>query len=141
MSEKITFRAEIEFNGSADELAKVVEGIRSMPVKVSVGKFPLPFPYPGGWPFPIFRALSTDMISKYTKGRPAFPENILGGINGGIRDPHLHFKDQVSLLDQESFAKVVGNVAEHIVQEIAVEGGYQDTIGVLRELNSIEEHR
>lgn len=139
MSEKITFKAEIEFQGSADELAKVVESISALPIKISVGKFPLPFPYAGGWPFPIFRAVSTEMISKYTKGRPMFSEKILGGINGGIRDPHLHFKDNVSILNRASFAKIVGNVAEHIVQEVAVEGGYNETIDVLRELNSIEE--
>lgn len=139
MSEKITFRAKIEFNGSADELATVLGAIRELPLKISIGKFPLPFPYPGGWPFPIFRSLSSELVSKYTKDRPSFPEaKVLGDINGGIRDAHLHFKDQVSLLDADSFAKIVGNAAENIVQDIAREGSYEQTIGAIQQLHSIE---
>jgi hypothetical protein len=138
MSEKITFRAEIEFYGTADELAGVVEAIRAMPVKVLVDKFPHPFPFPGLWPFPIMKVISPDMLSRLTKNRPIFPDKLLGGIDGGIREPHLHFKDKVALLDKASFAKVMGTVADHIVQEIAEDSGYMETIGVLRELNELE---
>lgn len=138
MSEKITFRAEIEFYGTADELAGVVETIRAMPVKILVDKFPHPVPFPGLWPFPIMRVLSPEMLARITKNRPMILDKILDGINGGIREPHLHFKDKLAILDKASFAKVMGSVADHIVQEIAVENGYMETIGVLRELNEVE---
>jgi hypothetical protein len=138
MDDKITFRAEIEFYGSPDELASVIEGVRRMPVRVIVDKWPHPIPFPGLWPFPILKVLSPDVLAKYTKGRPVFPEKILDDIRGGIREPHLHFKDQVALLDRETFSKVMGSVAEQIVQEIAMDGDYFETIGALRELSEME---
>jgi hypothetical protein len=135
MADKITFRAEIEFQGTAEELEKVISGVNKLAVRLVVDKFPLPFPYPGGWPIPLFRVLPKDLVNKLAKDRVSFPSIILNGINGGIRDPHLHIKDQVTMLDREEFGQVVGMAAESIGQELAAETGYQQTIGALRELN------
>lgn len=141
MNDKVTFRAEIEFQGTADDLAKVVNGLNKLPVRLVVDKFPLPFPYPGGWPVPLFRFLPKDLVTKITKESSSFPSAILNGINGGIRDPHLHIKDQVALIGREEFSQVVGIAADNIAQELAAESGYQQTIGALRELNEFTSGR
>ncbi len=141
MNNKVTFRAEIEFNGTADDLAEVVSSINKLPVRLVVDRIPLPFPYPGGWPIPLFRVLPKDMLSKIAKEKASFPAVILDGINGGIRDPHLHIKDQVALLGREEFSQVVGIAAESIAHELAEETSYQQTIGALRELNEVAGRR
>lgn len=138
MKEKITFRAEIEFHGSVEELAGVIERVREMPVKIFVDELRHPWPLPGLWPFPIMKVLSPEMLARYTKGRPMFSSKILDGIEGGIRETHLHLKDKVALIDREVFAEVMGKVADHIVKEIAVDSNYVNTIGVLRELKEFE---
>ena len=135
MSDKLTFRTEIEFQGSPEELAGVLETINKLPVRLEVDRIPMPFPFPGGWPIPIYRAISNDRLAKLVKGKASFPEKILGGINGGIRGPHLHLDKQVVLIDKETFSKVVGNVAESIANELASETSYADTINALHGLN------
>ena len=140
MKEKITFRAEIEFRGTSDELARLIESIREMPVAISIGEIDMPPRLAGMWPFPIMKVLSPEMLAKFTKGRPTFPSKILDGIDGGIREAHLHIKDKVALLDRESFATVMGKAADHIVNEIAVDSNYVNTIGVLRELDEMESY-
>ncbi len=137
MSEKLTFRAEFEFQGTADELGKVIAGLNKLPGRLVVGKIPLPFPYPGGWPIPPMRFLSKEMLAGISKERPAFARQLLSGINGGIRDPHLHLEDQVVILDREMFSQVVGKAAASIAQEVAVGASYQGMIGALRELNEM----
>ena len=138
MDEKITFRTEIEFYGSPDDLSGVIAKLKKLPLKIDYDKWPRPRPIPGGWPFPLLKVLSPEILSKITKGQPAFPQLILDDIWGGIRDPHLHFKDQVVLLDREAFAKVVGSAADKIVSGIAIEQSYSDTIGTLCELNEMK---
>ncbi len=137
MTEKIKFKTEIEFQGTPDELARVVEGLNNLPVRISVDRFPLPFPCPGGWPIPLSRIMSDERITELIEGRPSFSAKILNGINGGIRDAHLHFQDKVVLVDKEGFSKVVGMAAEGLAQELAAKANYPETIGALRGLNEV----
>lgn len=135
MTDKITFRAELEFQGPAAQLAEVVKAINKLPVRVVVDRIPIPFPFPGGWPIPLFRLLPKEMVTRISKEGAAIPKDILDGINGGIRDAHLHIKDQVFMIGREEFAEVVGIAAENIAREVAADAPYQQAVGALRDLN------
>ncbi|MCF6291749.1 MAG: hypothetical protein L3J03_12235 [Desulfobacterales bacterium] len=137
MNGKITFRAEIEFQGSADDLAKMLKTIDKLPVRVIIDKIPLPFPFPGGWPIPPVKILPRDILPKIVKANPVLSRDIPGRIDGGIRDPHLHVDDQLVMLGREEFGQVVGMAAESIARELAAGADYQQTVGALRELNRV----
>ena len=142
MDEKITFRAEVEFCGTPDDLGNVIAALRKLPLEIFIEKWPRP-PWPPGpiglAPFPMMNKLAPEFVNKITKNASTIPVKLMEGINGGIRDPHLHLKDKIALLDRETFAQVIGNVAEQMAREIALGGDYARGIGVIRELSEMED--
>ncbi|MFX0195887.1 MAG: hypothetical protein ACFFCW_07180 [Candidatus Hodarchaeota archaeon] len=65
-----------------------------------------PKPFPGIWP--ITKLLSKELLDKITQEMPRIKIN---DIHGGIRNPHLHVRNEVVLLDRARWKEFVGQVA------------------------------
>jgi hypothetical protein len=139
MENEIDFKISIAFKGSKEEFEKVAEDIAKLQLNKSVAieTVPLPEKQPiefdgisiGTWPSPevvirkpkppkplpgiqpIARLLNSKTQNKIIQGLPRVR---IDGINGGIRNPHLHVKDEIVLLDKERFKEFVGNVAREL---------------------------
>lgn len=130
MDEKITFRTEIEFKGSIPEFEKVVASLAELPIRVRV-EWP-PDHTAGCWPIGPEEILSPRVLGKVTEGMARI--KIVRGIKGGIRDPHLHIKDEVVLLDRTRFKEFVGQVAMELGGRLAERAEYVETVGAIRNL-------
>ncbi len=80
-------------------------------------------PSPGGWPIPQFR-IPTRKLKEIIEGcdritlvnkrrRPVFA---LDGIDGGMRIPHLHFKNEIILLDKIALQKYLQVAAKEVAK-------------------------
>ena len=82
-------------------------------------------PSPGGWPIPQFR-IPTRMLRKITaeceritfksKRKAAIGFHPLLGINGGMKIPHLHFKNEIILLDKPALQKYLQVAAKEVAK-------------------------
>lgn len=68
-----------------------------------------PIPYPG---FPPPEFLGKVVIDNLAKDMPRIKIN--KDIYGGIRNPHLHIKNEIVLLNKERFKELVGRVATNL---------------------------
>lgn len=107
-----TFKTELLFNGSAKDLEKTLDTVRNLPVKVSVGPHIVVGGENGGWPLPIARLLDNSLLKRISASNLAnMPRKVLEGIDGEIRDPHLHLDEQVVILDKQLFTEVAKDIA------------------------------
>jgi len=75
---------------------------------------PLPDkPFPGIWP--ITKLLSKELRDKLMQDMPRIKIN---DIHGGIRNPHLHVRDEVVLLGRAQWKKFVGQVAMELSKDL-----------------------
>lgn len=79
-------------------------------------------PSPGGWPIPLFRIPTRilkeiiercDRITIANRKKPLFA---LERIDGGMRIPHLHFKNEIILLDKIALQKYLQVAAEEVAK-------------------------
>ena len=142
MENEIDFKVSVTFKGSRQEFEKVAPDIAKLkshksimidtvplPEKpaiqleeVSIGTWPTPEivikprppkPLPGIWP--VTRLVNQRVQSKLIEGMPRVK---IDGINGGMRNPHLHLKDEVVLLDNARFKEFVGHIAKQLSNEL-----------------------
>lgn len=132
MDKTITFRTEIEFKGSIAEFEKVAVALAELPIRVRV-EWP-PGHTAGCWPIGPEELLSKKVLERVTEGMARF--KIIRDIPGGIRDPHLHIRDEVVLLDRARFKEVVGQVAMELAGRLAERAEYTETVGAIRKLMS-----
>lgn len=122
MNEQIKWKAEIEFEGSEEELTKVAEALHALPVVVRIPGWVKPGPYPGI--VPIEAILGKDVVAHFVeRGRVL---NIRPGlINGGYPGPHIHLDGKLILLEREQFVELVGETAKRLASQLAAtEGDY-----------------
>ncbi|MFB0535859.1 MAG: hypothetical protein ACETWR_12860 [Anaerolineae bacterium] len=131
MEEKITFRTEIEFKGSIGELGKVVAALQELPIGIGVEWSPV---HPLGCTKVFEEFLSGKVLDKVIEGMPRIKAEIIRGIRGGIRDPHLHIDNEVVLLDRVRFKEVVGQVAMELAGRLGETADYTETVGAIRNL-------
>lgn len=72
-----------------------------------------PKPYPG---FPPPEFLGKAVIDHLVKDMPRIKIN--KDIYGGMRNPHLHIKNEIVLLNKERFKELVGHVATNLSKEL-----------------------
>ena len=87
----------------------------------------------GCWPIPIMEKPFKPIFDHLQR----LKENtylINTGIAGGIRDPHLHIKDGINIIERSDFQKFVGEIASKLVEEFAVNHDYVETVGVIRDM-------
>ena len=130
MDKTITFRTEIEFKGSIAEFEKVAAALVELPIRVRV-EWPICHTA-GCWDIAPEELLSKKVLERVTEGMARF--KIIRGIPGGIRDPHLHIRDEVVLLDRARFKEVVGQVAMELAGRLAERAEYTETVGAIRNL-------
>lgn len=130
MEREITFRTEIEFKGSLKQFEEVAATLVKLPIRIRVEWEP--GHTAGCWPMPIENIFGKQYLSKITEGIE--PLKIIKDIRGGIRDPHLHIKDQIVLIDRNKFKEVVGKAAMEIAGRIAEISEYPEAIGTIRRL-------
>ena len=130
MDDNITFRTEIEFKGPIAEFEKVAVALAELPIRIRV-EWP-PDHTAGCWPIGPEEIINPKILGKVTEGMRRI--KIVRGIKGGIRDPHLHLKDEVVLLDRTRFKEVVGHVAMELGGRLAERSEYVETVGAIRHL-------
>ena len=62
--------------------------------------------------------LNRKAIEALSKGQPRIKVKFVDGINGGIRDAHLHLEDQIVLLDRAQFKELVAGVAAKLAEQM-----------------------
>jgi len=134
MGKEMKFATEVVFKGTPDEFQEMTQALVKLPVRVRV---PWPFPYPGGWPVPLDQLLSKKVLDGLVEDRQKI--KIIEGIRGGIRDPHLHVKNQVVLLDRPAFKQMVGLVAQKLAEQIAEGGTYMQTVGAIQDMVEMQD--
>lgn len=78
---------------------------------------PLPeTPPPGVWP--TTRLRSSKLLDKIIKDMPRVKIN---DIDGGMRNPHLHVRNEIVLLDKARFKEFVGQVAAELSKDLLKE--------------------
>jgi len=130
MNEKIIFRTEIEFKGSIEEFEKVAATLVELPIRIRV-EWP-PGHTAGCWPIAPEELLSRKILDKIIEGMPRI--KIIRGIDGGIRNPHLHIGDEVVLINRERFKELAGQVAMELAERLAERADYVETVGAIRNL-------
>ncbi len=120
MKEKFEWKAEIKFEGTADEFNKLAATLNQLPVEFVIPEWEdRPHHLPGCTPFPIDVLLGRDRLKKLADKRPIIKLDYVLGIDGGIRTPHFHLGDEVVLLDRPQFMRYVADVAHELGQRRA----------------------
>ncbi len=79
--------------------------------------------FPGGWPVPYFDFINIKNIEKILEKAPRlvvqgdFKEKVINineMINGGIKIPHLHIKEDIVFLEKPMLKKYLYHVADEI---------------------------
>jgi hypothetical protein len=83
---------------------------------IKIDTVPLPDqPLPGV--MPVAQLLDKELLHKIVYDVPKV--KIIEGIDGGIRNPHLHLEDGVVFLDRVKFKEIVGQVAKELADKLA----------------------
>lgn len=127
--EEIAFQTEIKFKGKIREFIKIADALKELPIDIRV-EFPRDHTA-GCWPIPPLKAIGAERIEEIIEGQPRF---IIKGIDGGIRDPHFHEKDEIILLDRKRFQQLVKGVAGELAETFAGKANYAETLGAIRGL-------
>jgi len=86
----------------------------------------------GCWPKPISEIVDARVLAKATEGMPMISADIIQGIRGGIREPHLHVGDEVVLLDRARFKEVVRAATTTLADEFVEVADYVQTVDAVR---------
>ena len=78
--------------------------------------------------------LQQRLLEKIAEGMPRL--KVIEGIDGGMREAHLHMGNQIVLISRERFKEVVGKAAMEIAEKIADSAEYSQAIGAIRNLVS-----
>ncbi len=135
MSPEIKWRGVVEFNGTEEEFNQFAERLASLPVQVEIPEWVRPRPIPGGWPVAVESLLDRKSLEGLMKGQPRIKVKFVDGINGGIRNAHLHIDDQVVLLDRAQFKELVAGVAAKLAaQQVDLD---QDHVEVISKIDRL----
>jgi hypothetical protein len=126
MGEPIVFEAVTRLQG-----LQAIQTFQELLGKIEDIEFIYPKPFPGGWPVPIYEVLGERLLAQLSGDMPPLK---IDGIDGGIRNPHLHLADRIVLVDRDRFKEVVGHVAMELAGKFAAEAEYVETVEALHNL-------
>jgi hypothetical protein len=133
MEQKISFRTEIQFEGTIAEFGELAAKLVEMPLRLRV-EWP-PDHTAGCWPIGPVDLVNPRVLEAIAKGQPRL--KIMEDFPGGIRDPHLHLKDEIVFLERARFKDLVGQVAMEVAGQGALQGEYTDVVGAIRGLSEV----
>jgi hypothetical protein len=112
MDQRITWKAEITFTGTADEFNRLSKALAASPVTVSIAEWAgIKHHLAGCNRVDIREVLDPARLERATAGQPRMRLRYIQDIRGGIRTAHLHLGDEVVLFDREHFKTLVTEVA------------------------------
>jgi len=119
-SATVSFR----LRGSREDIARAVEGFaRLEDVEL------LPWRLNGGWPVPLARIASEELLHKYAEKGTRL-ERLLG-IDGGDMTPHVHLNEEIILLERSDFKNLVADVASKLSADLAERVDYETTVDLM----------
>lgn len=132
MDEKLTWKGEIEFRGTAEDYNKLSAALELTGVSVSGVEWWDKHRWAGLWPVPIWVLLDMDRIEAVVNAAGAQNQlrlTHIRGIRGGIREPHLHLQDEVALINRQQFKQLMIEAAGALAAK-RVDAGldYQSTV-------------
>jgi hypothetical protein len=136
MKQKIRFEAIVTFDGSFEQFEKLTELMSSMSESVHVIPGNLVSDDPEGvWTYDPESVLTVERIAQMSIGMP----RLNGGkaIGGGVKEPHLHMKDEIVLLSPDRFREYVKQVASTMADDIALKADSAQAVRALGELNKL----
>ena len=114
MTERLKWKAEIEFVGSADEFNKMVARLDELPVEIAIPEWEFrPRHFDGCMPIRIDMVLG-DRLLELVEDLPRINIKYIRDIRGGMRMAHVHMGDEIVLLDQARFKQLVTGVAHEL---------------------------
>jgi hypothetical protein len=117
MAEKtFTWKAEVEFTGTVEQFNEMAARLNKLPVRVHIPDWPFPLPFPGLIRIPLERLREIGLLAE---GEQLMKLAVIQGINGGIRDAHMHLEDAVVFLDREKFQRLLGETASASAMALA----------------------
>jgi hypothetical protein len=120
MSENtFTWKAEVEFHGTAEQFNEMAVHLNKLPVRVRIPEWPFPLPFPGLIRIPIERLREIGLFAEAEPRAAQAALAVIQGINGGIRDAHMHVGDAVVFLDRARFQKLLGETASALAIDLA----------------------
>lgn len=114
MAELLKWKAEVKFVGTADDFNKMAARLDELPVEVTIPEwYCRPHHYAGCMPIPIDLILR-DRLKELVVDLPRYRIKFIRDIYGGMRMAHVHLGEEVVLLDQARFKKLVSGVAQEL---------------------------
>jgi hypothetical protein len=115
MDERFIWKAEIEFEGTAEEFNQLTESLGALPVAIQIPEWVrLPRHLAGCMPVALDVLLGDKILKELADGMPRLKMSFITDIPGGIRTPHFHWEGDVVLLDRERFKTLVAQVAHEL---------------------------
>jgi hypothetical protein len=131
MEQRISFQTEIQFEGTISEFGELAAKLVELPLRLRL-EWP-PDHTAGCWPIGPLELLNPRVLQAIAAEQPRL--KTVEGIRGGIRDPHLHLKDEIVFLERARFKELVGQVAMEVAGQGALQGEYTDVVGAIRGLS------
>jgi hypothetical protein len=133
MGEQIVFEAKLKLKGTLAEIEGLTERVfGGMVAEVENLEIVYPKPFPGGWPILIHDILDRKMLVSLIEDMPRL--KVIEGIDGGMRNPHLHLEGEIVLLDRARFKEVVGQVAVRLATKFAETAEYVEVVEAMHSL-------
>lgn len=116
MEPKFTWRGEIQFAGTPEEFNELVAALNKLNIQVHVTTKP-GSPSLGKQPMPAAELLGERRVAELAGlATKKVHLEFMRGIQGGIREPHMHLEDEVAFLDHATFKTYVGEVAQALAR-------------------------
>ena len=115
MTDVLRWKAEIQFEGTADEFNKMVAHLDKLTVGIAITEWETRGHHlPGCTPMPIDVLIGRERLGELVENLPRFDIKFIRDIYGGIRTAHVHIGDEVVLLDRARFKTLVSDVAHEL---------------------------
>lgn len=140
MKDKFEWKAEIKFDGTADEFNDVLAALDELPFEVEIPEWEgLPHHFAGCMPIPIDVLIGVDNLEKLVADLPRIRIKYIRDIYGGMRTAHVHVGDEVVLLDRARFRTLVADVAHELGERRAEM--IEDYVGVMGPVGGLDPTR
>lgn len=115
----ITWKAEVEFQGTVEDFNKFTSAFPASGLKISFGGIDLGKLDPRRFGYIASPAL--EIAGENLANETHVTRIKAGPINGGIRTPHFHIGNEIALVNRTQFKNILGEVARNIFEQRALQ--------------------